>query len=406
MKEKSSAVKEALWTRGFILACLANFLMSFAFYLLVTTLPLYLVKELSIDHSKVGIVLSSYTLAMLFARAFSGYLVDTISRKRLFMFSLIVFSILFGGYIRATTVAAFMILRFFHGAAWGVTTVSGNTIAIDIIPSSRRAEGIGFYGLNMNISMAIAPWIGLLVYDNWGYLSLVLCCLFTGFAALVTVRSMDIKPREHKKEPVPKLSLDRFILIKALPVGVNLILCAVAYGALISYGALYGEEIKIGNPGIMFLFMAVGLGSSRIFSGRLVDKGNLHKVSVFAMLLLTASFVIFASANNIYAYCTASLMIGVGFGSIVPAFQTMFVNMGKHNQRGTANSTYLTSFDMGIGAGMLMGGYVSSFANLSAVYLASAALCAIAAVYYLTITMPVYNNSRKNKRKEEIIQQI
>ena len=397
--KSNKPVKEPLWTREFIKVCAANFLMSFAFYLLMASLPLHLVKQLQIDKSDVGIVLSTYTLAMLFARSFSGYLVDTLSRKHLFMFSLLFFSLLFGGYIFATTVATFMILRFFHGAAWGVTTVSGSTNAIDIVPSSRRAEGIGFYGLSMNLSMAIAPWVGLLIYDNIGYLYLVIGSLVSGFAALGIVWSMKIKPRpKKKKEDTPKLSLDRFILVKALPISVNLILCAVTYGTLLSYGALYGEEIDIKNPGIMFLFLAIGLGVSRIFSGKLVDKGNIHMISFFAILLLMVAYLVFSQIHNVVAYCIAALLLGVGFGSIVPAFQTMFVNMGTNAQRGTANATYLTSFDVGIGSGMLLGGYVSEHANLSTVYLIGAVLCLVAAAYYVIVTRPVYNKSQLNKQ--------
>ncbi|MDR2382864.1 MAG: MFS transporter [Prevotellaceae bacterium] len=391
------ANNNSLWTEGFIKSCLANFLMSFAFYLLMSTLPIYLVKCLHIKHSEVGIVLSSYTLAMLFARSLSGYLVDTLSRKRLFMYSLVCFSILFGGYIPATTISMFMILRFFHGAAWGVTTVSGNTIAIDIIPSSRRAEGIGFYGLSMNLSMAIAPWAGLLIYNNLGYVFLVGFCVFVSAVASLIVLSMKIKPRIPKREASPKLSLDRFILVKALPVSVNLIFCAIAYGTLISYGVLYGEEIGINNPGVMFLFMALGLGLSRIFSGRLVDRGNVHLVSVTATVILAVSFAIFALIHNVYVYSIASFMIGLGFGSIAPAFQTMFVNMGTNNQRGTANSTYLTSFDIGIGTGMLIGGYVSAHANMAMVYVVSALLCAIAIAYNFVITIPVYDKLKITK---------
>jgi predicted MFS family arabinose efflux permease len=386
--------KNILWTKDFIKSCLANFLMSFAFYLLMSTLPIYLVKDLNIAHSDVGIVLSSYTLAMLFARSLSGYLVDTLSRKHLFMFSLIFFSVLFGGYILATTITTFMILRFFHGTAWGITTVSGNTIAIDIIPSSRRAEGIGYYGLSMNLSMAIAPWIGLLIYDGLGYVCLVVFCIFVGAVSSLIVLSMKIKPRKPMQETVPKLSLDRFILVKALPVSVNLIFCAIAYGTLISYGVLYGEEIGIHNPGVMFLFMALGLGLSRIFSGRLVDRGNVHIVSIVATAILAVSFAVFALIHNVYAYSIASFMIGMGFGSIAPVFQTMFVNMGTNNQRGTANSTYLTSFDIGIGTGMLMGGYISAHTEIAMAYLASALLCAIAVVYNIVITIPVYNKCK------------
>jgi predicted MFS family arabinose efflux permease len=144
----------------------------------------------------------------------------------------------------------------------------------------------------------------------------------------------------------------------------------------------------------MFLFMALGLGSSRIFSGRLVDRGNVHFVSIVATAILAVSFAVFASIHNVYAYSIASFLIGMGFGSIAPAFQTMFVNMGTNNQRGTANSTYLTSFDVGIGIGMLMGGYISAHTSMAMVYVASASLCIIAVIYNIVITIPVYNKRK------------
>ena len=53
-------------------------------------------------------------------------------------------------------------------------------------------------------------------------------------------------------------------------------------------------------------------------------------------------------------YATA-LVLGAGFGTMFPAFNTMFVNLGRHDQRGTATSTYLTSWDIGIGIGLVLG---------------------------------------------------
>lgn len=161
-------IKEKLWTRNFINVSVSNFLIACSFFLLMPTIPVYLAEQLRVPHSQIGIVLSSYAIALLIIRPFSGYLVDIYSRKPLYIIGIAFFTLIFTGYFFAYTVIFFVILRFVHGLFWGLSTVSANTIAIDIIPASRRAEGIGFFGVNTNIAMAVAPYFAVNIYDSYG----------------------------------------------------------------------------------------------------------------------------------------------------------------------------------------------------------------------------------------------
>jgi MFS family permease len=153
--------KDVLWSKNFIIACVANFLTACSFNLLMPTIPLYLTEVLNIEGSKIGIILSSYAFALLLIRPFSGFLVDLYPRKILYLIGITCFMAIFFGYYFAVTVSFFIILRFVHGLFWGLSSVSANTVAIDIIPTSRRAEGIGYFGVNMNIAMAIAPFFAI-----------------------------------------------------------------------------------------------------------------------------------------------------------------------------------------------------------------------------------------------------
>jgi MFS family permease len=124
---------------------------------LMPTIPLYITEVLGVAQSKTGIVLASYAIALLFVRPFSGYFVDLYSRKKILLVSFIGFVAIFSGYFFVTTVFFFVIIRFLHGITWGFTTVSSSTLAIDLVPSERRAEGIGYYGTFTNVAMAMAP---------------------------------------------------------------------------------------------------------------------------------------------------------------------------------------------------------------------------------------------------------
>ena len=122
-----SETKPVLWNRNFVQCCISYFLMNFAFYMLMPTMPVYLV--------------------------------DCFSRKPLYVFAFTIFACLFAGYWFAMTVYTIMAVRFIQGGFMGLTSVSGNTITIDVIPSKRRGEGMGFYGLTINLAMSLAPLV-------------------------------------------------------------------------------------------------------------------------------------------------------------------------------------------------------------------------------------------------------
>ena len=193
----------------------------------------------------------------------------------------------------------------------------------------------------------------------------------------------------------PAFSLDRFILLTALPAAFAYLLVAIPYGMLLSFVVLYGQEIQVANPGYFFIFMAIGVGSARLVSGRLVDHGKIHKVSITSLSLLFVIFMLFSLFHDTFVYFACALGIGIGFGISVPAFQCLFVNVAPHHLRGTATSTYLTSFDLGMGIGMLSAGYIASHANLASAYLVGAFCCLASLLVYVRFVIPSYEHHKQ-----------
>ena len=67
-------------------------------------------------------------------------MVDTFPRKPLQLICYGVFTLFFGGYLLAGTLLLFAVIRAMHGLAFGMVTVSNSTVAIDVMPSSRRGK--------------------------------------------------------------------------------------------------------------------------------------------------------------------------------------------------------------------------------------------------------------------------
>ena len=333
----------------------------FSFMLLTPLLPLYLSDTFGADKQMIGIVLSGYTLTALIIRPFSGFLVDSFPRRTVLLVSYFLFTLLFAGYLVAGSLVLFAIIRTLHGAPFGASTVSNSTVAIDVLHPSRRAEGIGYYGLSNNIATAIGPTVALMIYGVCeSYDVLFVIALLVAGAGLIINSTLDLKPREKVKDKAP-ISLDRFILLKGWSQGVCMVCYAFSYGVLATYIAIYGKnELGItGGTGLFFMLLSIGLILSRLIGNRSLREGKIVENASGGVVVALLGYLVFAAFHNYWGYYGAALIIGLGNGHMFPAFQTMFINLASNEQRGTANSTLLVSWDIGVGLGILIGGSVA-----------------------------------------------
>ena len=396
-------MKDRLVTPGYCFILAANFLLYFGFWLLIPVLPFYLSEVFNAGNSTIGIILSCYTVAALCIRPFSGYFLDSFARKPLYLLAYFIFMTMFAGYIIAGSLTLFILFRIIHGVSFGMVTVGGNTVVIDIMPSSRRGEGLGYYGLSNNIAMAVGPMSGLFLHDAGMSYTTIFCCslgsCIAGFICASLVKTPYKPP--VRREPI---SLDRFILLKGIPAGVSLLLLSIPYGMTTNYVAMYAKEIGITlNSGLFFTFMAVGMAVSRMFSGKQVDKGRITQVITLGLYLVCSCFFILSACGllmktvpeltNILFFMVA-LLLGVGFGTMFPAFNTLFVNLAPNNQRGTATSTYLTSWDVGIGIGLTAGGYIAQITSFDMAYFFGACLTVISIFYFNLKVSPHYHKNK------------
>lgn len=394
---------ERLWNSNYWKVMCSNFLLFFAFYILTPLLPIYLDRQFAADKHLIGIVLSGYVVAALLVRPFSGFMVDCFNRKKVLMLCFFVFFICFTGYIGAGTILMFAIVRTFHGIPFGAATVANSTVAIDVVPSSRRNEGIGFYGLSNNLAMAIAPSVGIYVYsvtDNFNLLFwIALVLALAGFCCAATVKL----PKRDIVKAKPAMSLDHFFLTRAWLMAINIILFGLCWGVMSNYVAIYGQE-KLGitdGTGIFFMILSSGLFVSRLIGNKSLRKGKITSNGVRGVILSTVGYTLFASALGDWSYYLSALFVGLGNGQMYPAMLNMFVKVARHDQRGTANSSILTSWDLGMGLGILAGGFIAQYVSYSAAFWATAAAQTCGALLFIFATRSFFNRRRLDLQKPE-----
>ena len=361
---------DRLWNRNYCKVMTANFSLFFAFYVLTPLLPLYLSEHFGATKDVIGLVLSGYTITALLFRPFSGYFVDSFPRKTVLMICFSAFAIFFAGYLAASTLLLFTIVRTLHGGPFGGLTVANSTAAIDVLPSSRRTEGIGYYGLSNNLAMAIAPTIGIWIYQLTNsfeflfWLALIVACGGWLVDATVTFPEKEIVRNKSK------LSLDRFFLVRGWLLGVNMVAFGFSFGVLSNYLAIYGKEVMgiTGGTGTYFMLCSIGLMASRLQGGKALRQGHLTRNAGEGMVISLIGYTLFILMPGWIGYYGSALLIGLGNGHLWPAFQNMTINVAHNNQRGTANSTILISWDIGMGLGILLGGVIAELLSYGAAF--------------------------------------
>ena len=390
--------KDKLWTPSFISACIGNFLLFFSFYLLVPVLPLYLIEEFHSSKLMVGVILSSYTLAALLIRPVSGFVLDMFYRKPIYLIAYLLFVFSFIGYPLANLISTFLLIRILHGFTFGFVTTAANSFIVDIMPASRRGEGLGYFGISNTLSMAIGPMTSLYMHDVYSFNTIFYTAIGSGFLGFLF--AMRIKSTNNIVRTIKQpLAFDRFFLFKGFKAGVCLMLMGIPYGMLVTYVALYGKELGIhSGVGVFFSLMAIGLMASRIFAGKLVDQGKLVRVIAIGTIICMLTLVALAGINQVEPshellivslFYSTSLFLGLGYGMLFPAYNTLFVNLAPNNRRATASSTYMTSWDLGIGIGLISGGWLAdSVGGLPLAYLVGAIAVGLSYLYFTRVAGP------------------
>lgn len=385
-----------LWNAQYVKAMWSNFLLYFAFYLLTPLLPIYLDTQFGADKDTIGIVLSGYVVAALLVRPLSGFLVDTLDRKRVLVACYFFFFILFAGYVGAASLLMFAIVRTIHGFPFGSLTVANQTVAIDVLHPSRRNEGIGFYGLSNNLAMAFAPSAGIWIYNATGDFSVLFwISLLLALVGLLMASGIRTRKREAV-EGKPHFSLDHFFLTRGWLLAVNICFFGACWGIMSNYVAIYGRDVLsiTDGTGLFFMLLSAGLMISRFIGVRTLRRGLITRNAAIGVCLSLVGYSLFALMETSWSYYASAMLIGLGNGQMYPAFLNMFVKVARHDQRGTASSSILTAWDLGMGLGILAGGILVEYCGYFPAFAGAALLQLAGAILYLSATRKFFDRRR------------
>ncbi len=384
-------MREKLWSKQFTAIIASSLLMAWAFFAVMPTLPVYLLETLKISHRNVGLVMAAFSVSAILVRPVSGYLIDNYHRSRLLIIALSLMTVVYGIYPLIGTVSALCFLRFVHGALWGICNSSSAPIVADIAPPAHIGEGIGIYAVTIPMGMTIGPWFGLELLKSHGPHGMFLAaCGVSLLSLLGAVRARTpFKPVIRRRFSFPHL-LHR----KALPISFCMFFVMIAYGAIIVFVGVYATQKNFTNVATFFLCFAAAVFLSRLFSGRLFDKGYVSHLILAGLALTGAGMLWLGFAINPMQFLVAGMVNGLGFGTLTSTCQTAVNSLVKPNERGAANATYMVSYDLGAGVGSLLIGLLSDKVSIGEIYRYTTVLIILSAGIFMLKAIPHYHRNK------------
>ncbi len=354
--------KAPLWTKRFFAIVIANGLLFASFHCLLPTLPLY-IASLGASGTEIGLIAGSFGVSAIFIRFFTDDFVRILGKKKCLYFGLFFCLVSTIAYAFFTSIQMLFIARIIQGLGFGLGTTFAAALAVDIIPSSRRGEGVGFFGLGNTISMGVAPAVGVALLTDFGSnflfgFSTIAAALAAG-CTMFCSESMSAIRRSHRAPKVKVPWRSRFFEAGTEFPSFCTMLFGLAYGCVNTFIGLMAQEAHIPNPGYFFVIGTIFVFLTRTFGGRIYDRKGPFWVLLPGIIAYTIGIIIIINAESFLALMTAAVFYGTGAGLVAPSLMTWLFNSVAPERRASASATYYNMLDVGTSGGIIVLGSVA-----------------------------------------------
>ncbi|GEP80719.1 MFS transporter [Staphylococcus carnosus] len=391
-----------LWTKDFIFITVINFLMYIIHYALIVTVTTFTIDTFHANEAMGGLAAGIFIIGMLFGRLFTGKYIDQLNLKKTLFFGLVFSFIAIGLYFLIHSLLVLMIVRLIHGLAFGMSSTTTGTYSSAIVPEDRKGEGIGYYALSTTVASAIGPFLGILINQKLNFQSnFVVCLTCILLSAVLALFISNIKQpslnkeKEEKVEAAKPKGLAQFFQKQAVPISIVIVFVGIAYSSVLAFLDSYAAHIGLASAAsFFFVVYAVSTFVVRPITGKVFDNYGANKVVYPILIAFILGLVLLGVAHSSWLLLISAIFIGIGYGTLIPSFQTIAIQASPSEKIGLATSTFYIFADLGAGAGpTLLGIVIGSFGYRNLYFAMAVLLVLVIGLYYLL-------HGRKHKTME------
>ncbi len=344
--------QEKLWTPEFLSMGGSNFLLFMTQYILVAALPIFIMEQLGGGEMEAGLAMTFFQIGTVVCRPLAGRIIDSVNKRHLLLAATVAFFLIMLGFNLFQNLTSIYGLRLLHGIIFAMTTTATAAMAAIVLPVSRKGEGIGYFALSTNLAMVVGPLIGLLIIGNLGADTLFHFIAVLGLITIWTANHRRL-PAEIC-QPAPKMKsgwqVTDFVEPSALAMAGLGGLVFFAYGGILTFIPLYAKSLGLqSETSLFFMVFAAIIIISRPFVGRLFDTKGPDYTIYPGFLSFALGLILFSQITSLAGLLVSAAVLGIGFGALSPAFQTLAIQSSSPARAGVATATYFWSLDISVG---------------------------------------------------------
>jgi MFS family permease len=350
---------QKILTRDFILSFFAQFAFSFVFYILIPTLPIYLSSRGS-SKAEIGFLIGIFSVASLVLRPFVGRSLLRIPERKFMLAGTILYAFSTFAYLFAMPFWPLFFIRIIHGIGLAFFSTASFTLIANIIPEAHRGQSLGYYHLAINFAFVLAPYLGMLLINQFNFSILFLVCTALSLCSLfITTQLSKLQgvPLEN-----PSAKKQSFISREAMPSAIMAFMVNVIWGAITAFFPLYALSQGVSNPGLFFGVLAIMHVAGRALGGRLFDLYSREKIIFPCLIAYIISMFILAFSKTLPMFILVAVIWGIGNAFLYPTLVAYTLDNARSSP-GPAMGTFTAIADLGSGMGSVMMGIILQLTN-------------------------------------------
>ncbi|MGH0680715.1 MFS transporter [Bacillus luti] len=385
---------QKILNQSFVCLFLSNLFVFIGFEMILPILPAYL-TEMNASSIQVGLVTTLFTIGAVLIRPLVGYYLIDNKRKSLAIGASVALMLITCIYPFLNIVWLFLLVRIFHGVAWGVSTTANSTLAVDLIPNKRLGEGMGYFSVSTTVGAIIAPSIGIFIYNSFSFETLIWTSITLSLLAVVMLQFVHASiPIKREKQPFRfwDMIFEKEVWFQALLA----VITTIGFGAILTFLVLFGKQQGLNHIFLFFLINATVATLIRPFTGKWYDNKGPWSIIIVSAILGFLSLIVLSYAESDVYLIIAAILFGAGYGTVMPCLQTWAVQKVSEEKSGAANATFFSSFDVGVGISAFVLGFLAKWISLNMIF-------RIVSISFILVAVLVYKDYLREKKKQELM---
>ncbi|MGF1467866.1 MAG: MFS transporter [Sandaracinaceae bacterium] len=361
-----------LLTAPFLIAGLASLVHGLAIHSYLH-IPGFL-SGLGAREDTIGFVFSAMAGAAIAIRPVAGRLMDGVGRR---------VAIVGGGVLHVVACALFLtvssigpwlfLVRVVQGFASGAIFSGLFTYAADIVPASRRAEGMGIFGVSGLLPVSLGGLLGDAVLAAAGWRTFFIVTAGLALLGLLVSLALREPPRLRASAGDGRGFLRALTQPDLVPIWFVGSSFACGLTAVFAFMRTFVESPDgVGTVGFFFTWYSLSAIAVRIGLGWVPDRMGLKRVFFPSMGLVGLSLLTVAAAHDHLVLALAAVIAGIGHGYAFPILSALTVNRAEPAHRGSAVGLFTAIFDAGVLVGGPLLGTVARTTDLRTMYVVAA----------------------------------